>query len=286
MIVFFETGRLGNQLFQYAAMKALFPNDRLVFFGCAELKQALAKVDAIILEKGKLPRLLMFGLRVLLPALARLRIIGSIYEIRVNTSYKITAKRGFLNPLFLLHPSYFQHKRIFELFPAFELSRELVQVASDWLEKTTQVKPNALACRVSLVFVHIRRGDYLHWPSRELPAVLDKGWYSRAMDNIRSIVPNPMFVVITDDFYYAKDVFGNEPDIIISRNDQFVDLALMSQCSHGILSASSFAWWGAWLSRQNTRESGVYLAPKCWAGHRSGEWYPKGFVTDWITYVE
>jgi len=108
------------------------------------------------------------------------------------------------------------------------------------------------------------------------------------MERIRSQVDKPLFLLLTDDAYYAEDCFGDQPDILISDNDQFVDLALMSLCSHGILSASSFAWWGAWFSLRARKDQmrGIYLGPKYWAGHRDQEWYPEGFISDWITYIE
>jgi hypothetical protein len=79
-------------------------------------------------------------------------------------------------------------------------------------------------------------------------------------------------------------VFSKYPNVVISENCQYVDLALMKQCSMGILSASSFAWWGAWFSFQNEKNYNIYIAPKYWGGHRTRHWYPEGFIFDWITY--
>jgi len=79
-------------------------------------------------------------------------------------------------------------------------------------------------------------------------------------------------------------VFSKYPNVVISENCQYVDLALMKQCSMGILSASSFAWWGAWFSIQNEKNYSIYIAPKYWGGHRTRHWYPEGFIFDWITY--
>jgi hypothetical protein len=281
MIVFFECGRLGNQLFQYAALKELYPTQRILFIGCGELRQALASVDAIIIEKEKLPRLLLAGLKRLFPALAKIHIIGTIQESRENSRYAVKKARGALS-IYLLKPSYFQHSTMLEkIKPSLMLNDVLFRKASDWLNEKN-IKPN----NENLVFVHVRRGDYLTWPSREYPAVLDKHWYIQAMDQMRAKVKNPIFLLLSDDPYYAKDCFGDQPDILISENDMLVDLALMSQCQHGILSASSFAWWGAWFSKAHSDVEGTYIAPKYWGGHRKNEWMPEGFITNWITYIE
>jgi hypothetical protein len=282
VIIFFEYGRLGNQLFQYAALKQLYPNQRLVFFGCVELRQALESIDAFIIEKEKLPRWVMFGLKQLFPLLARLRIIGTIQESHKSSIFFIRKIRGAIFNTYLLKPSFFQHQKMLEqINPHFKIHHAHCRKALDWLSGKS-----AKSDQKSLVFIHVRRADYLTWPSREYPAVLDKHWYYRAMDQVRAKVENPTFLILTDDFYYARDCFGDEIDIMISDNDQSVDLALMSLCQHGILSASSFAWWGAWFSKARSHDEGVYIAPKYWGGHRQKEWMPKGFVTHWIAYIE
>jgi hypothetical protein len=282
VIVFFEYGRLGNQLFQYAALKELYPNQRLVFFGFEALKQAVESVDAIKVEKRKLPRFLMAGLKRLFSALARIRIIGTIQESRENSTYLVKKAGGLFFNLHLLKPSYFQHQDVLEkINPSLRLNEDILRKASDWLDEKVVKSSDQ-----NLVFVHVRRGDYLTWPSREYPAVLDKRWYTQAMDRMREKIKSPIFLILTDDPYYARDCFGDQPDILISENDQLVDLALMSHCQHGILSASSFAWWGAWFSKQRNPGKGTYIAPKFWGGHRKKEWHPRDFITVWISYLE
>ena len=63
------------------------------------------------------------------------------------------------------------------------------------------------------------------------------------------------------------------------------DFVLMTQCKGGILSASSFSWWGAYLAKQ--KYSGTFfLAPKYWAGHRQKRWYPESMKSSFLDYVE
>ncbi|MDA8631234.1 alpha-1,2-fucosyltransferase, partial [Litoricolaceae bacterium] len=263
--VFFENGRLGNQLFQYVALKELCPNQRIVFFGFGELKKALASVDAIVIEKDRLPCLLLIGLKLFLIGLARLRVIGTIKESRKNSNYAVQKVRGLVS-VFLLKPSYFQHKIMIDtLDSSLRLSDVHFGEAADWLKEKI-----GKANHENLVFIHVRRGDYLTWPSREYPAVLGKQWYLNAMNQMREKIKNPIFVLLTDDPCYAKDCFGDQPDTVISENEPLVDLGLMSLCKHGILSASSFAWWGAWFSKTRNREPGIYMAPKYWGGASKG----------------
>ncbi len=285
MILFFESGRLGNQLFQYLGLKQFFPVQSLIFIGCDDLHAVIETEHVTFVPKIYLQRWIRIGLLVrVFSLLARLRIIGSIQEIRKGPSYTVYAIPGVLWGIFLLQPSYFQHKSVTKRFAdTITIRRQCIDLANSWLSSNS-----VHAHRKNLVFVHIRRGDYLSEPNRTYPAVLSLSWYQRAMANIKTCVANPLFIVLTDDPYYAKDVFCGQTDVLISENDHLVDFALMSLCHHGILSASSFAWWGAWLSRQaNTdNDSGIYLAPNYWMGHRRKLWYPEGFVSDWITYME
>jgi hypothetical protein len=281
MIIFFECGRLGNQLFQYVILKELMPKQRLVFFGCEDLKKTISKVDATIIGKEIFPIWALYLIQIFFTKLANFGIIGSIGESWIDSSYRITTRRGVVPGSFLLRPSFFQNQTaISNIKFNININTEHLDVARAWLSfKKIPSKYEGL------VFLHIRRGDYLSWPSLDFPAVLSREWYVRAINKIREKIECPIFLVLTDDRLYAEDIFGDESDIFISNNDQSIDFALMSLCSHGILSASSFAWWGASLSRHN-KLNGVYLAPKYWAGHREKKWYPQDFVSSWITYIE
>jgi len=283
MVVFFESGRLGNQIFQYATLKMLFPNEKVILFGFEDLDNVINPVDVMLIKRVDMPSWVPFSMvRLLFSVFARFRLIGSIWEKRNKESYEILERSGIIFGVKLLQYSYFQHSKVIEkLHPEFSIRDCYTQEAKAWVLRN--VTDNN---KCTLVFVHVRRGDYLTWPSRDYPAVLDLDWYLRAMERIRDNVNNPLFIMLTDDVYYVRDAFPKQPDLIISDNNQQVDFALMSLCSHGILSASSFSWWGAWLSRRVQQEKNIYFAPMYWCGHRCNQWMPEGFVSGWITYVK
>ena len=285
MILFFESGRLGNQLFQYSGLRQSFPEEHLIFIGCSDLDALIETDDVAFIRKDPILRWLHIGLFArFMTVLSRWRIIGCIREVQNESSYSVSVRIGFMRGIPLLQPAYFQHSSVVKsISGAIAIKPKYVDLAKSWLNlNSVRVDQN------NLVFVHIRRGDYLSWPNRTSPAVLSLSWYLEAMATIRSKVSTPLFIVLTDDPYYAKDVFSGLSDVLISDNEHLVDFALMSLCRHGILSASSFAWWGAWFSRKTyaCNGHGIYLAPKYWAGHRSKRWFPDGFVTDWISYIE
>ena len=289
MLFIVRYGQLGNQLIQYAALKKLFPEQKLVLIGFDELGTFLCGVDATVVKQSRLPLVFRFKyangiIRRLAAVLSMLRVFSSIQESRRGGCYEISTQRGLLSRAICVCNSFFQNSEILTNLPVrLEIQEDLVNSAREWL-----ISKGATLERQKLVFVHIRRGDYCSWPDPEFPAVLEPQWYLAAMNRLRTLIDSPLFVLISDDFAYARTQFGRLPDVLVSDNDQFIDLALMSLCSHGILSASSFAWWGAWFSRVSgdTESDGVYIAPKYWAGHRKKEWYPAGFQFDWITYWE
>ena len=91
-----------------------------------------------------------------------------------------------------------------------------------------------------LAFVHIRRGDYLRWPSADAPAALPYTWYLNAIKSMQAKFPNCIFVLLSDDVLYLEDIFGSSSGFHISNNTPEVDLAIMSLCHSGILSEVPF----------------------------------------------
>ena len=283
MILFSSSGRLGNQLFQYAGLKKYFPNHSFIFFGCEELLECFDNVDVRFIRKDTIiRRVFSLLLNRIIFFLSNVGILGRITEDSNSNRFSLIVQKGLSPGIFVPQNIYFQH---FDVLDHIDnppvLKPYLLEQAMCWLQKK-EINSN----NDSPVFVHIRRGDYLTWPSREFPAVLDLSWYKRAMDSIQEKISNPVFIFMGDDQNYLRNVFVESESLAISDNSPEIDLALMSLCSSGILSASSFAWWGALYSRTTKKNNAYFIAPKYWAGHRSKKWYPANFRTEWINYIE
>lgn len=116
------------------------------------------------------------------------------------------------------------------------------------------------------VAVHVRRGDYLSDPvAHAHHYVCDTEWYCRAMDAMRARLPSPEFYIFSDDRAWASAAFGDTADVHVVESDPsasaWVDMALMSRCSHFIISNSSYSWWASYLGK--TAES-IIIAPRYW----------------------
>jgi hypothetical protein len=135
-----------------------------------------------------------------------------------------------------------------------------------------------------IAFVHIRRGDYLFWPSRDFPAAIEVGWYLVQMEYFRYKYPQIQFIVFTDDKEYSFKLFADAKDVIISFEDEIVDFVIMAKCNHGILSASTFSWWTAYMAKISN-PTGEFIAPKYWIGYNKREWSPPWIESNWLRYV-
>lgn len=108
------------------------------------------------------------------------------------------------------------------------------------------------------IFLHVRRSDYLVKP--EAHPVCPIEYYQEALTHFKEESP---VLVFSDDIEWCKEqeLFSGDQFMISESGDHYVDLCLMSLCKHHIIANSSFSWWGAWLS-----ESDNVIAPIKWFG--------------------
>ncbi len=286
IIIFFEKGRLGNQIFQYAAIKKIAPRAVSLFIGLENLKIMLEKID--IVEESKAWNIpLRILTRLGRSRLARMAGKGKFLTLiserhQDKQSIVIIEKGRFFPSIAVLHEAYFQD----EAFSS-DINRDTLAIrktaliaSSKWLRDNTKV------LNKHLYFVHVRRGDYIRWPSEHEPAVLPLSWYVSQMNKVREYDCNAHFIVFTDDYPYTDEMLGDQADVLISRQSEVLDLATMSLCTGGgILSASSFAWWAAYYIRVSNPNA-ILLAPLHWAGWRKAEWYPPCIETSWLNYIQ
>jgi hypothetical protein len=282
MIIFFENGRLGNQLFQYCALRKLQENGALYLIGMQTLKSMFENVETagVTCFERIIERLISFlGIEVVGGLAKILRIIGTINAQIEQAGSKIVWENGLFRNIYFCDTSFFQSEESVEESVAGKLL-----LKPQLLTQASNIVKNYPHDRTQTFFVHIRRGDYVYWPSKSHPAVLPLNWYMEQMDQIRSKYAKPFFVVVSDDGPYADEMFAMYKDVFVAHESEDVDFALMSLCDGGgILSASSFSWWAAYFARLNG--AGYFVAPLYWTGHRRGDWLPVGIKTSWLKYA-
>lgn len=109
-----------------------------------------------------------------------------------------------------------------------------------------------------IISLHIRRGDYVAQPNHHPVCSLE--YYEESL----SMLPHTACIVFSDDINWCKtqEVFKNERFFFASENNtNLIDMYLMTRCSYHIIANSSFSWWGAWLA-----DSKKIIAPRNWFG--------------------
>lgn len=271
MVFFFENGRLGNQLFQLSGLKRHYQTEKLVLIGFDSLFNLIEEEEQCLRLPGVLRIKVVENLILnLFEVFSKLRIIASSWE-DFNVIYK---RSGLLNNIVYFSSGFFQNdKATINL----KIKKELLDKANEFIDHL-ELSEN------TKVFIHVRRGDYINWPSSQYPAVLSNDWYEKAVKYFSENFANCFFIVFTDDVPYCQDFINARKNFVIAGQDQFMDLSIMSRCDHGILSASSFSLGAAYFVKQNN-EASVFVAPKYWFGHREKRWLPLNFIIDWILYI-
>ena len=119
------------------------------------------------------------------------------------------------------------------------------------------------------VALHVRRGDYLNYGPEYHP-VLGQSYYDSALDYIAERVDRPVIHIFSDCPNWVRDNLQFEFPTVIHDQNQAAnhcheDLRLMSACSHNIIANSTFSWWGAWL---NPNPDKIVITPSTWFGER------------------
>ncbi len=117
------------------------------------------------------------------------------------------------------------------------------------------------------VSLHVRRGDYVANPKiASVHGTVSLDYYARALALVAArIEADPLVFVFSDDPAWAADNLQlGVPTRILGHNGDaraIEDLRLMAACRHHILANSSFSWWGAWLDPSPDK---IVVAPEPW----------------------
>lgn len=121
------------------------------------------------------------------------------------------------------------------------------------------IKKNNLVILEPVVCVHIRRGDYVGNTAYE---VCTDEYYYKAMKMIEEKDGKSNFMIFSDDEDYIREHMSFEQSYsICTEKNTCRALAYMTQCSHYVLSNSTFSWWAQKL---NSTESKIVIAPMKW----------------------
>ncbi len=267
MIITKLYGGLGNQMFQYAAGRAMSIHNDSDFFldvswfekikGNTDRKYELESfniMERFILEKDR--RMLkgqLFSLRSKFGFFKK----GYIKEKRFNFEPDILKLSG---NVYL--DGYWQSEKYFK-------NVEEIIRGEFTLKKPLNIKSEKLKEQIeknNSISIHIRRGDYVADPkTNQFHGVCSPEYYYKAVKIITEKINNPVFFIFSDDIEWARENFKlNYPTVYIDKSFGLKDaeeMILMSKCKNHIIANSSFSWWGAWLGLNKNK---IVIAPKKW----------------------
>lgn len=283
MIISELTSGLGNQLFQYAAAKSL----------ALQTNQKLVLDNHFFTNNSyRIPRLDLFQHS------ADYTIPHNAYVYKLFAVVRRLFKRRFITV---------QEKEWWRFSP-FDTdlinAQPFVYLQGGWcsynyfepyaniirsslaLKETYKKRIAALQYRIrkeQAVAVHIRKGDYVN--SADASSIffnLGIDYYVRAMQQMATLVEQPVFYVFTNDVTWVEQQFKpviSFPCVYVSEQDTWEDyeeFELMRSCKHQIIANSTFSWWAAFL---NDHPAKIIIQPENWYNTKAAqENYERGML--------
>ena len=290
MIICNIIGGLGNQMFQYAAGRALALRNK------TELRLDISGFENYALHQGfELQRVFSCPAAIASPGDIR-RILGwqssSIARrILMRPRFAALRRRSFVvEPHFHYWPGEFKISGDCYLSGYWQSEKYFKSIEdiirSEFSFKTALSGANAeLAHQINetnAVSLHIRRGDYVeNAKTLATHGVCSLDYYQKAIRHIAERMPHPVFFLFSDDIAWVKGNLKIDfPCRHVSHNrglESYNDMHLMSLCRHHIIANSSFSWWGAWL---NPYPNKIVIAPVKWFAN--GTTVDDLLPSDWI----
>ena len=231
-------GRLGNQMFQYAALKGI----------------AAKHGSNICIPKSKNQNEwtdhqlnTVFKMSTLTPL---------NYQYVDPDRPTISEETFFFNErLFKNCPDWINLQGFFQTEKYFKHIRDQLLIDFQFHDNITEIAKQVVSEWNKPVSLHIRRTDYV---SNSNHTVLPIEYYEHALsmfDNNREII------IFSDDPDWCLNhkLFDDDRFMVSQTGDNALDMCLMTFCSAHIIANSSFSWWGAWLSN-----SEKVIAPSGW----------------------
>jgi hypothetical protein len=254
-------GRFGNQMFQYAALKGIARNRGFRF--------TLPPVQGQRHNYGLFDAYVMSGVD-------NIQFLGNGNVELIREKFFHFDEDIFNNcPDNISLIGYFQTEKYFKHIED-EIRKDFT-FKNNWLEPCIEFMKQFEDEEVG--FLHVRRGD---------PNLNDGGFkwaYTECSDQhppqsilyyenaLKYFSEDMKFLIFSDSIDWCKEqkIFQSDRFMFSEPFEKFsdgsfipyIDVCLMSLCSHAIIANSSLSWWGAWLQKNANKK---IVAPKNWFG--------------------
>lgn len=295
MLCKYIKGRLGNQLFQYAALRAFqekyFPEESLVLsFQKVEKKakkEGFSEINSLdhFHTKYKIANINLSMKQIaLITILSANLFVSKKINPKSYTKNRDRIERKFQKKLLknnivwktsgysefdfslinkkkdILFYGYFESPKYFDDIK--DMIREELTPKQKIIPKNMKLL-NEIQ-KENSVCVSIRRGDFIENEKyRKEHFICDEAYFEKAKKEMEKQVKNPKYIIFSDDIKWVKENMNFPAGSLYEDGNDPVweKLRLMYHCKHFIISNSSFSWWAQYLSKN---ENKVVIAPKAW----------------------
>lgn len=131
------------------------------------------------------------------------------------------------------------------------------------------------------VLLHVRRGDFL----KTHRDICTDVYYQKAVEYIRTHISNPVFYVFSNDVKWVKNKMYLGDNVVYEDSFDRCDVAelltIMSSCRHFVIANSTLSWWAQFLGDY---EQKVVVAPQYGNKSWSKLGYPStSIMPEWVT---
>ena len=264
MIIVRLTGRMGNQLFQYAF--ALSEQKRLGTYAVIDDRFQPDIVTNYFSVHG------LFQHKLIKRLVFRFNKLPIIYQDGAEDPADFFERQVGNSRYYY---AYFQSETYFKTIKEQVKGRFRIQ---ERFQRQFHEKYGNLFRDKKVLAIHYRFGDYLEWGKEELGGIdltLPDSYYRNAAALIAEL-DQYLIVVVTDDIQLCESRTSYLKNKMIVSDSEIMDFQILLNADTLITANSSFSWWAAYLNKKNAR---VY-APEYWLGFKVKSEFPNGIIPD------
>lgn len=233
-----KLGRLGNQMFQYAALKGIAAHRGYEI--CIPLSDNKNEwTDHQLNNAFKM---------------STLNVLNYQY---IDPNRPTTSESGFSfdEKLFNECPDWVNIQGFFQTEKYFKHIRDQLLIDFQFHDSIVEPAKEVISNWKNPISLHIRRTDYV---TNANHTVLSIDYYEQSLKQFDN---NCEVIIFSDDpkWCIEQKLFESDRFMVSETNNNYLDMCLMTLCSGHIIANSSFSWWGAWLSN-----SKKVIAPSGW----------------------
>ena len=259
-------GRLGNQIFQYALLKAVSYKNNFEVLLPEENKniKIIGRFNPVIndYDTYKLDLYECFQIK---DKTQKKQILQENIKFFFNEKFM-----HFDNDIFDVNDNtnfhgYFQCADYFYEFEE-RIKNDLLfnnNISNITKRIISQIKNDKQVSNITTV--HVRRGDGIQ-DNGKFQVLLDEKYYLKMFSKLET--KDSCFLVISDDVEWCKNKFSNFKNLFfleeykekVDSSNHLIDFCALSSGESIIMANSSYSWWAAWLSNTDN----IYCPNKWW----------------------